>query len=207
MRTSVYIDGYNLYYRALKTTPYKWLDLKKISERLLSHQNHINTIKYFTARAEDRPVGTAKRQALYFDALHHHINELMIYEGHFLSHPTSMRLVQPSSNGDKYARVIKTEEKGSDVNLAVHMLNDAWLDKYDCAVIISNDSDMAESMKLIKTHLPQKILGLVTPGERTKTSRQLQQYADFTRKIKKADLKASQLPAEVTSSIRKPLSW
>ena len=29
--------------------------------------------------------------------------------------------------------VWKTEEKGSDVNLAVHMLNDAWLNKYDVA--------------------------------------------------------------------------
>ena len=52
--------------------------------------------------------------------------------------------------------VIKTEEKGSDVNLAVHLLNDAWLNKYECAVIVSNDSDMAEAMRLVKAHHPQK---------------------------------------------------
>lgn len=39
--------------------------------------------------------------------------------------------------------IIKTEEKGSDVNLAVHLLNDGWLDAYDCAVVVSNDSDLA----------------------------------------------------------------
>ena len=42
------------------------------------------------------------------------------------------------------------QEKGSDVNLAIHVLNDAWKDEYDCAVIVSNDSDLAESLRLIK---------------------------------------------------------
>lgn len=46
--------------------------------------------------------------------------------------------------------IIKTEEKGSDVNLAVHLLNDGWLDAYDCAVVVSNDSDLAEAMRLVK---------------------------------------------------------
>ena len=44
----------------------------------------------------------------------------------------------------QFVEVIKTEEKGSDVNLAVHLLNDAWLDRYECAVVVSNDSDLAE---------------------------------------------------------------
>jgi len=46
-------------------------------------------------------------------------------------------------------KIVKTEEKGSDVNLAVHLLNDAWLNLYDCAVVISNDSDLAESCRLV----------------------------------------------------------
>jgi uncharacterized LabA/DUF88 family protein len=61
--------------------------------------------------------------------------------------------------------VIKTEEKGSDVNLAVHLLNDGWLDAYDCAVVVSNDSDIAEAMRLVRHHHGKRI-GLITPRKR-----------------------------------------
>ena len=46
--------------------------------------------------------------------------------------------------------IYKTEEKGSDVNLALHLLNDAWLNAFDCAVIVSNDSDLAPALKMVK---------------------------------------------------------
>ena len=32
--TNVYIDGFNLYYRALQDTPFRWLDLRKLAEPL-----------------------------------------------------------------------------------------------------------------------------------------------------------------------------
>lgn len=76
--------------------------------------------------------------------------------------------------------VWKNEEKGSDVNLALHVLNDAWLDVYDCAVIVSNDSDLAESLRLVKAQ-SRKIIGLVTPGApRRKTSLQLKRHETYT---------------------------
>tara|TARA_R110002072_G_scaffold29206_4_gene92759 strand:- start:564 stop:863 length:300 start_codon:yes stop_codon:yes gene_type:complete len=34
MRTCVYVDGFNLYYGALKRTPYKWLDLAALMAAL-----------------------------------------------------------------------------------------------------------------------------------------------------------------------------
>jgi hypothetical protein len=34
--------------------------------------------------------------------------------------------------------------------LAVHLLNDAWLNEYDCAIVVSNDSDLAESMRFVR---------------------------------------------------------
>lgn len=49
MRTYVYIDGFNLYYRALKGTPYKWSNLKALFIQPLNPQNKIQAIKYFTA--------------------------------------------------------------------------------------------------------------------------------------------------------------
>ena len=49
MRTYIYIDGFNFYYGAVKDTPYKWLDFKRLFEKLLSPKNKIISIKYFTA--------------------------------------------------------------------------------------------------------------------------------------------------------------
>lgn len=74
------------------------------------------------------------RQINYIRALEHYIPEISIYYGMFLSHPTRMPLAD--SQELKLVTVIKTEEKGSDVNLAVHLLNDSWLNAYDCAVIL-----------------------------------------------------------------------
>jgi uncharacterized LabA/DUF88 family protein len=101
----------------------------------------------------------------------------------------------------------KTEEKGSDVNLAVQLLNDAWRDSFDCAVVVSNDSDLAEAMRLVKVHHPQKLIGLFTPGER-KTSKQLKAHADFVRSIRLGAVKSSQLPDPIPgTNIYKPLAW
>ena len=49
MRTAVYVDGFNLYYRAVKGTPYKWLDIKALAAGLLRPENEITCIRYFTA--------------------------------------------------------------------------------------------------------------------------------------------------------------
>lgn len=49
MRTIVYVDGFNLYYGAVKNTPYRWLDLKALFGRLLEPRNRIIAVKYYTA--------------------------------------------------------------------------------------------------------------------------------------------------------------
>ena len=98
--------------------------------------------------------------------------------GHFLSHRVRAPLAQPREQ-QLTAEVIKTEEKGSDVKLAVHLLNDGWLDAYDCAVVVSNDSDLAEAMCLVKQYHTKRI-GLITPGT-GRLSRQLMAHADFSR--------------------------
>lgn len=67
-----------------------------------------------------------------------------------MSHVVKALLAQPTLQ-NKWVDIIKTEEKGSDVNLAVHLLNDAWQNVYDCAVVLSNDSDLKEAITLIQT--------------------------------------------------------
>ena len=103
--------------------------------------------------------------------------------------------------------VIKTEEKASDVNLAVHLLNDCWLDAYDCALVMTNDSDIAEAIRLVKRH-HRKRIGLATPGMR-RPSRQLKKHADFSLHIRSDKvLRQSQLPDPIPgTNIHKPATW
>lgn len=207
MRTFVYIDGFNLYYRALRNTTWKWLDLKQAIVRLLDARHCIASVKYFTARVSapsDDP-GKPVRQQVYLRALQAHTPELEIYYGHFLTHKVPARLVTPI--GDRQsALVYRTEEKGSDVNLAVHLLNDAALDRYDCAVLVSNDSDMAEALRLARVH-HHKNIGLVTPGK-AHPSKQLARHSDFRKYLGPNVLASSQLPNPIPkTNIHKPQGW
>ncbi len=207
MRTIIYIDGFNFYYRAVKNTPYKWLDFKLLFEKLLSERNQIIKIKYFTAlvsgkQNQQKPI----KQQTFLRALKAFIPEIEIYYGHFLTHIIDAPLAKPEVNKRK-VRIIKTEEKGSDVNIAVHLLNDAWLDNYDCAVIVSNDSDLAEAMNLVKKYHSEKLLGLIIPGK-GHPSRELLQYADFVKRIRSGLLKSAQLPNPIpNTNIIKPKDW
>ena len=83
-RTIVYIDGFNLYFGALKNTPYKWLDLEKLFQKLLGEKHSITQIKYFTARISPRPgnLDSPERQKLYLKALEH-FPLIQIHYGHF----------------------------------------------------------------------------------------------------------------------------
>lgn len=207
MRTYIYVDGFNLYYGALKGTPWKWLDLVALFQRILQPHHLIVSVKYYTARisATSSDPSKPQRQETYLRALTHYRPEVEVHFGHFLSHTAWAPLAQPTTNRRK-VEIIKTEEKGSDVKLAVHLLNDAWLGLYDCAVVVSNDSDLAEAMRLVrKEH--QKTIGVITPGHR-RTSSQLQQHANFSRRIRENGLQHSQLPNTIPNTrIHKPIRW
>ena len=70
-KTIVYVDGFNLYYR-LKNTPYRWLDLQKLSKFYLNPKQHdIVKIKYFAARVKRVSNDTSNiiKQNIYLRAL------------------------------------------------------------------------------------------------------------------------------------------
>ena len=92
----------------------------------------------------DRDV--SQRQATYFKALKAHTPELSIIYGQFLETRIIGRPVNPRQG--KLIEVYRSEEKGSDANLAVHVVSDAFKDAFDCAVVISNDSDLAQAMRI-----------------------------------------------------------
>ncbi len=160
MKTNVYVDTFNLYYGLLKGSPYRWLDLQKLCQTELPG-NQINRIRCFTARIIARPSDPDQRnrQNAYFRALET-IPHLTIHFGHFLESEVNMRRVTPDAQGNKYALVRKTEEKGSDVNLASYLLLDGFNKEYEAAVVITNDSDLAEPMRLVRKELQLKVVVL-----------------------------------------------
>ena len=206
MRTAVYIDGFNLYYGAVRGTPYKWLDIEKMVSTLIGNGHDLVHIKYFTAivSARSSTDRSALNQQLYLRALKAN-PKLHVYLGHFLTHPVSMRLASDTSQS---VRVVKTEEKGSDVNLATHLLVDGFQDQYDCAVIITNDSDLSEPFRVVKEVLGKRT-GVICPHNR-RVSQQLAKHAHFIKKIRKGLLGASQLPNQIYDAkglIQKPQNW
>ena len=207
LRTHVYIDGFNLYYGALKGTPYRWLDVARLCELMLP-PNDVKLINYYTAKVgcrigdPDQPI----RQQTYLRALGT-LPTVRVHFGHYLSHPVWMPLVSPPAAGPKFAQVIKTEEKGSDVNLATHLVRDAYEDAFDIAVLITNDSDLREPVELVRTRL-NKGVGLLNPHKYPAAV--LAKAATFMKPIRSGVLRASQFPDELADSrggFGKPAGW
>jgi hypothetical protein len=213
MRTIVYVDGFNLYYGLLKGTSFKWLDMAALFAKLLP-KNDLVLLKYFTAGVvsfagnPDAP----RRQRTYLRALRAG-GSVEIHLGHFLASEVTMRLADGSGRS---VRVIKHEEKGSDVNLAVHLVADGFKGSYDAAVVVSNDSDLAEAMRIIRENLSLPV-GLVPPvrkadvrAKRRRVSKALVAQASFTRSVSTGLLKTSQLPQTISDSrgsFSRPSSW
>jgi len=207
MATNVYIDGFNLYYGAIKDTPNRWLDLEALCHRLLP-KDDIKRIRYFTAKVSARPGDPQQpqRQHTYLRALAT-LPSVSIHYGHFLTHQLRMPLVNPPRRGPKTAEVLKTEEKGSDVNLASHLLLDAFQHVCDVAVVISNDSDLRVPIRIAEQQLGITV-GIVNPHRAKNRSRVLQ--ATFFKQLRPSVLAQCQLPevmSDQNGTFRKPASW
>ncbi|MCX6343885.1 MAG: NYN domain-containing protein [Armatimonadetes bacterium] len=213
--TYVYIDGFNLYYGCFKDrnrpglARYKWLDLEKFCDFLFP-KNDVVKIKYYTADVSSRPPDNRQgdRQKAYLNALSR-LPRVEIVKGHFLG-PKVVRMPLCDDNGryqGKTITVLKTEEKGSDVNLAVDLLHDGVQNLYECAIVVSNDSDLLSPIRIVRREYGKKI-GLASPH--TKASIQLSQNVDFHLRVTEKALSLSQLPDHINigaTVISKPDNW
>jgi len=209
MRTNVYVDAFNLYYRAVKGTPYKWLDILKLCNLVLK-KNQINRIRYCTALIQPRPhnLQQAQRQQVYIRALET-LPCVSVHYGSFLSNPYDLPLAQPLRGmpAGRPVTVVRTEEKGSDVNLATLLLCDGYEGDYDAAVVISNDSDLAMPIEVVRTRLKKPAI-LLCPSD--KPNGKLCNAATFVKSIRKSVLAASQFPPvlqDKNGTITRPPSW
>ena len=202
---NVYVDGFNLYYGALKRTPYKWLDLAKLCQLMLP-QDVVQHIYYYTARVSARPHNPTAPvdQQIYIRALRT-IPNLSISYGHFLTH--SVRMTLSAVTPTQQVWVDKTEEKGSDVNLATHLVRDAFQKRFELAVLVTNDSDLAEPVRIVTQELALPV-GILNPHQYH--NQVLKRLATFVKRIRQSALHASQFPvtlADATGAFHKPSSW
>jgi hypothetical protein len=178
-RTIVYIDGFNLYYRALRGTPHKWLDIAAMSAAALPRHCQIERINYYTAHISGRVDPDApRRQHAYLRAIAT-LPKVVIHYGKFSSQsevggpgaaaglPTAGRTA--GGFAPQVAYVWKTEEKGSDVNLGVHLVRDAFRREFDIAAVLTNDTDLVEPVRIVTRELSMHVT-LLAPSAKPSAS-------------------------------------
>ncbi len=227
LRTRIYVDGYNLYYGCLKGTPFKWLDLLALFEKSIlpsviekpgsrfEWELDSVALKFFTAPILEKVATHAdsiRCQELYHAALSkYQPGRVETIKGYYSLTPARAKVIDPL-NRDKWPRdcglteIWKLEEKQTDVNLAMHAFKDAVLGGIDHLVFVTNDTDLAPALSMIRAYT-QAVIGLVIPTadhERVPNT-ELAKLGHWVRKhITTAELKASQLPRVIGSGTRRP---
>ena len=98
------------------------------------------------------------------------------------------------------------EEKGSDVNLAAHLLNDAWKNVFEAAAVISNDTDLVAPIQMVSVERRKPVF-VVCPG-RWQMAPDLERVASYKRHIRQNMLIAAQFLDPIPgTTIRKPATW
>ena len=223
MRTIVYIDGFNLYYGALKYSPYKWLDIYKLfNDRICPSINSEKTevkIKFFTANilgSIASSKNSVSNQAKYHNALLKlYPNNIEIIKGKFLKETITARLVTYIPNfNQKEVEVLKLEEKKTDVNIAISMYRDIVNNMCDQIIICSNHTDLVPAVSAVYEDFPKANIGIVFPinekSPRT-SSKEFKAISHWEwKRISNRDLEYSQLPQTIPThkkAIKKPLEW
>ena len=157
-RTIVYVDGFNLYF-GLKSKGWKnlyWLNIYKLAENILKSNQELIAVKYFTSRITSPPE-KAKRQGTFIEALET-LENFKIFYGNYQA---NTKVCRKCGNIE-----MVSNEKMTDVNIAVEMLSDAFQNSFDKAVLISGDSDLVAPILKIKELFSNKRISLAFPPER-----------------------------------------
>lgn len=189
-RVIVLIDGFNLYH-AIRNTfrheRYKWCDLLKLAENLIDKEKEVvKAVYYFTAyctwNKEKR-----LRHKLYVRALSESERNIRCILGtyrrihrNFERKKMGVEVCLPWFSKYFLPRFLKFrtyEEKETDVNIAVKIIELAFLDRYDHVYILSGDSDLAGAVKFVKEYFPEKKIHLCLADQ--------EQRKDFEQSLRK----------------------
>lgn len=197
----------------------KWLNQKELVDQILGPPHIITRVNYYIARVSSRahdPDAPA-RQAVYLRALKT-VPEIKVHESTFMTSEPWMPLAVPPQakpNGYQWGlpapavvKVLKSEEKGSDVNLGAHLVRDAYTNAFDVAVVITNDTDLVEPIRIATVEAGKRV-GLLIPVKSPSAS--LIAVASFHLRIRSGHLARAQFPDSIAlpdgTTITKPSTW
>lgn len=201
-QVTAYIDGFNLYNGVKERygRKYLWLDLEDMVNRLLQQDQVFNRVKYFTSRVRNDEQSLF-RQRTYLHALAAHCRYIDIIEGRFQ---------EKTAHCKGCRRTWRTyEEKETDVNIAVAMVEDAVSGEFDTAMVVSGDSDLAPAIRAVRRLRPGVKIVSVFPPRRS--SEELRRLSDAAFTIGEGVIRDSLLPDAVRRNdgkvFTRPRSW
>lgn len=219
MRTTIYVDGYNLFYGCLKHTAYKWLDLRELLfnkiVRVQAPESELVQIRFYTADIKTKFAtrGNQARTAQdhYHNALKAHLqNEIEIVKGYYATEKAPAIAYEQPPDKQHRVWIWRLEEKQTDVNIAIDGYRDASKGLIDQAVFVSNDADLEPALKAMREDFGDDIsIGLITPVK-ARTGRtgsgSLDHQSDWTRRyIRDEELSQSQLERVIHRQGKKPI--
>ncbi len=187
-RVIAYVDGFNLYY-GLRSKGWKrfyWLNVQQVARSLLRPDQILVDTQYFTTIITN-PRDKHDRQATFLDALRT-LPDFHIYYGHYLEESITCRKC-----GHTY---VTYHEKMTDVNIAIHLLSDAYEDRFDIALLVSADGDLVGLAQTVRRLFGHKQLIVAFPPDRS--SKALKQAAHAYVHVNHAILRNSLLPDQIS---------
>ena len=200
VRVIAYVDGFNLYFGMKENgNNTLWLNIQMLVNSLLKLNQHLLNVKYFTSRIRNNPNKEA-RQKKYLEALNSLTDFSVIY-GQYQAQTETCR---QCGHAYQYAN-----EKMTDVNMAVALLEDAHYNLYDMAFLITGDSDLVPSINAIHKMYPNKRVFVAFPPNRSNSS--VKKAAKGNMVIGRKKLIDAQFPDIVTTGggydLIRPKSW
>ena len=191
-RVAVFVDGFNLYHalKALREEHLKWLSLRKLSEVFApAPQFTIDHIFYFSAYATWLPDALIRHRK-YISALE--AEGIAVVLGNFKKKDRKCFACNASWKDH--------EEKETDVNIALSLLDGAYRNIYDRALILSADSDLAPAIRMVRDRFPEKSIRLLIPMGRTNISELVSAVGGpkAASKIKRLHLERCLLPESIS---------
>jgi hypothetical protein len=164
MRVACYVDGFNLYHAIddLNKSHLKWVNLWELAASLCRDKENLVKVAYFSAYATWLP-GPYARHREYVAALKYNGVECHM-----------ARFSEKSAHCAKCGATWKRhEEKETDVDFSLTLLEDAMDNVFDRAIIISADSDHVPSVRKVRQRFPGKQLFAATPPGRHGKAREM----------------------------------
>ena len=162
----VYIDGSNFYFSVKKTFNCK-IDIEKFCKKLSENNNLIKINYYISPIIQSSNLKMYAEQQSFFEKLKK-IDKLNIILGRLEKHKKDGKIFYV--------------EKATDINIARDLIFDSIDNKYDKALLISNDGDFSEVVSSIINRFGKEIF-YVAVGNRKSISYHLKRVASKTIRI------------------------